>query len=128
MQRRGLEPVKRVAYFEYDFARDGGAIGDIPLRGDSLPDGAIVTDGKIDVNTPLVSTGPATVALKLLTAADTLDPTPVADWSSNAIMDVIPARTAATAIRNTANGTQLQATVADAALIGGKFVVALEYY
>ena len=49
MQRQGLEPAKRVAYFEYDFARDGGAVGDIAMRGDSLPEGAIVTSGMVHV-------------------------------------------------------------------------------
>lgn len=128
MIRRGLEPTKQVAYFEYDFSRDGGAVGDIALRGDAIPEGAIITDGKVHVNTALTSGGAATIALKFLTAADTLAATAVASWSLNAILDVVPVRTAATAIRNTTAGQKLSATVAVAALTAGKFTVALEYY
>lgn len=128
MERRGLEPVKRVAYFEYDFARDGGAVGDIPLRGDALPAGAIVTDGKIHVHAAVTSTGDATVALNLLTAADILAATAKAALTANALLDVVPVRTAATSIRNTVAGAGLTATVAVAALTAGKFIVALEYY
>lgn len=128
MKRRGLEPVKRVAYFEYDFARDGGAVGDINLRGDAIPDDAIVVNGKVHVNTAVTSGGSATVALKMLTAADIMGATAVASLSANAILDVVPVGTAATAIRNTTAGVQLKATVAVAALTAGKFTVALEYY
>lgn len=128
MERRGLEPAKRVAYFEYDFSRDGGAVGDIDLRGDGIPEGAIVTDGKIHVQTAVTSGGLATVALKLLSAEDVLAATAKATLSANAILDVVPVRTAATSIRNTTAGAKVVATVAVEALTAGKFVVALEYY
>lgn len=128
MQRRGLEPVKRVAYFEYDFARDGGAVGDIAMRGDAIPADAIIVDGKVHVNTAVTSGGSATVALKLLTAADIMAATAKASLAQNAILDVVPVRTAATAIRNTTEGVKLTATVAVAALTAGKITVALEYY
>ena len=127
MERRGLEPVKRVAYFEYDFSRDGGAIGDITLRGDAIPDGAIVTDGKIHVSTALAGTN-ATVAMKLVSSEDVKAATAITSFTLNAILDVVPVRTAATSIRNTTSGAKVVATVATAALTAGKFVVALEYY
>jgi len=128
MERQGIEPVKRVAYFEYDFAKDGGAIGDIELRGDALPEGAIVVDGLVHVKTACTSGGSATVALKLLSAADVMAATAVASLSLNAIIATKPVGTAASAILNTTAGIGLTATVAVAALTAGKIVVALEYF
>jgi hypothetical protein len=127
MNRRGLEPTKQVAYFEYDFARDGGAVGDITLRGDSLPNDAIITSGMIHVKTACTSGGSATVALKVESANDIRAATAVASLSANAVLDVVPVGTAATAVRTTANGRQVVATIAVAALTAGKIVVSLEY-
>ena len=127
MERRGLEPVKRVAYFEYDFARDGGAVGDIALRGDTIPAGAIVRNGVVHVITAVTSGGAATVALKLQTAGDVLAATAKASLSLAAVLDVVPVDTAATSILTT-SALQVVATVATAALTAGKIVVALEYF
>jgi len=128
MDRQGLEPGKRVFYYEYDFAKDGGAAGDITLRGPGMPEGFIVTDGKIHVKTAITSGGAATGALKLVSAEDVLDATGKADFSLNAILDVVPVRTAATAVRITTAGTKPVLTVAVAALTAGKFILALEGY
>jgi hypothetical protein len=127
MERRGLEPTKRVAYFEYDFSVDGGAIGDIPLRGDSLPEGAVVTGGMVHVKTTCTGGASATVSLKVESAADVMAATAMAGMVTNALLDVEPDGTAAHAIRTTQNGRQVVATITTAALIAGKFVVALEY-
>ncbi len=128
MERRGLEAAKRVAYYEYDFAVEGGAVGDITLRGPGLPAGAIVTDGKIHVITAITSGGAATAALKIESAADVLAATAKASLSLNAILDVVPVRTAATSILVTTNGKKVVMTVAVAALTAGRLVVALEYF
>lgn len=127
MQRQGLEPAKRVAYFEYNFDRDGGAVGDIDMRGDALPEGAIVTSGMVHVVAAVTSDGAATVALKLLGAGDILAATAKASLTANALIDTVPAGTAATAIRVTTAGAKLKATVGTAALKTGKIVCALEY-
>ncbi len=128
MERQGLSPKKRVAYFEYDFNRDSGAVGDITLRGNSLPEDAIITKGMIHLKTALTSGGSATIALKVEGVADTRAATAVATWQTNALLDVVPAGTAATAIRTTVAGRQVVMTVATADLTAGKFIVALEYY
>jgi len=128
MIRKGLEPVKKVAYFEYDFSRDGGAVGAIALRGDSLPAGAIVTTGKVHINTAVTSDGSATLALKIVGAADVLTATAVGSFSSNALLDTVPVNTAATSIKVATTGTGMTLTVAVAALTAGKFTVAMEYY
>lgn len=41
------------AVYTYDFAVDGGGTSAIPLRGDVIPSGAIITDALMDVLTPL---------------------------------------------------------------------------
>lgn len=128
MDRRGLEAAKRVAYYEYDFAIDGGAVGDITLRGPGLPAGAIVTDGKIHVHNAITSGGAATAAMKIESADDVLAATAKATLALNALLDVVPVRTAATAIRVTSNGKKVVMTVGTAALTAGKLVLALEYF
>ena len=44
----------------YDFALDGGAVGDITLRGEQLPINAIVVDALLEVDTVLTSAGAPT--------------------------------------------------------------------
>lgn len=127
MQRQGLEPAKRVAYFEYDFAKDGGAVGDIALRGDRLPNDAVITSGMIHVNTAVTSDGLATVALSVLAAEDVLAATAKASLTLNALLDTVPVGTAATAIRTTSAGLGVTMSIAVAALTAGKITVALEY-
>ncbi len=127
MQRQGLEPAKRVAYFEYDFAKDGGAVGDIALRGDRLPNDAVITSGMIHVNTAVTSGGLATVALSVLAAEDVLAATAKASLTLNALLDTVPVGTAATAIRTTSAGLGVTMSIAVAALTAGKITVALEY-
>ena len=128
MQRQGLEPVERVAYFEYDYARDGGAVGDIALRGDRLPNDAVIHHGIIHVNTALTSGGSATIANKILSAGDVQAATAVASFSANALLNTVPVGTAATSIRTTSGGLGVTMTVAVAALTAGKFTLALEYF
>ncbi len=127
MKRHGLEPVKRVAYFEYDFAMDGGAVGEIALRGDRMPNDAVITGGMIHVNTAVTSDGAVEVTLGVLTADDVLATTLKAALTLNALLDTVPAGTAATAIRTTSGGLGLNMTIGVAAITAGKITVALEY-
>lgn len=112
--------------FEYDFAKHGGAVGDIALAA-QIPSGAIVTRGMVHVVTAVTSGGSATVALKLVGTADVLAATAKASLTAGALLDTVPVGTAATAIKTTAN-TGLTVTVAVAALTAGKIRVHLEYY
>lgn len=128
MELQGLDPVKRVAYFEYDFAKDGGAVGDIALRGGSIPAGAIVRNGVVHVITAVTSTGAATVALKLKNANDILAATAKASLTLGAVLDVVPVDTAATSILNATAGAKVVATIGTEVLLTGKIVVALEYF
>jgi hypothetical protein len=112
----------------YDFAVDGGAVGDIVLRSESaIPSGAVIVDTLILTDTVLTSSGSATVALKANSAADLVAATAISSspWS------------AAGAVRGTLNATHapvvttakrsITATVATAALTAGKFRAVVWY-
>jgi hypothetical protein len=117
----------QTARAHYDFAVDGGAVGDIALRGEQIPSGAIITDVLINVETVLTSGGAATVALKAESAADLniADAISGAPWSTaGAKRGDLDADTAP--VKTTADRT-ITATVATAALTAGKFSVLVTF-
>jgi len=122
-----IEDSRQVAHGRYDFAVDGGATGDITLRGDKIPSGAIITDALIHVDTVLTSGGAATVAIKTEAAADIN----AADLISGAPWSTTGAKradfTATTAPVKTTAERSIVATVAAAALTAGKFSVLVSY-
>lgn len=111
----------------YDFATDGGAIGDITLRGDTLPAGAIVVDALISVDSAVTSGGAATLAIKVEGAADinSADAVSGAPWSTTGAKrgDF----TATSAPVKTTTARSIVATVATAALTAGAFKVVVWY-
>lgn len=111
----------------YDFATEGGAVGDITLRGDTIPSGAIIVDSLIVVDTALTSGGSATVAIKTESSADVnaADAISGAPWSTTG-----PKRgdlTATTAPVRTTAARSIVATVGTAALTAGAFKVVVWY-
>ncbi len=121
-----LENRKYVLQAEYDFDKDGGAVGDITLRGGGLPAGAVVTSGVVDVQTAVTSAGAPTVALAIEGAEDVLAET-LKGALGVGLVDVEPDGTAANMIKTTVP-RNIVATVAVAALTAGKINVALEYF
>jgi hypothetical protein len=117
------------AKMTYDFAVDGGAIGPItPTNSPTLPIGAIILGGTIDITTPLTSSGAATIAVGLGTGAQVAAlkaATAVASYTAGQ-MAVIPVFTAATYVK-VAAATALTLTVAAFALTAGKFDVNVVY-
>lgn len=111
----------------YEFAVDGGAVGDITLRGDSLPSGAVILDSWLHVDTALTSGGAATVAIKTEGAADinAADAISGAPWSTTGAKRAD--FTATTAPIKTTAARSIVATVGTAALTAGKFSVIIEY-
>ncbi|MFJ9848577.1 hypothetical protein [Streptomyces sp. NPDC101150] len=113
---------RRYVRFEYDFAVDGGAQGDITLRGPAIPSGTVVVGATVDVTTAVTSGGAATVALKLegtadLRAAATLSTAPA--LNAQAVKALLsPVKTSAS--------RSVVATIATADLTAGKFTVLLE--
>lgn len=119
----------QVARGRYDFAVDGGAVGDIDLTSSTqIPANAVVLGGFIEVDTILASGGSATVALKTEGAADLLAATAFGSspWSTTGRKSIIPVFTGATTVKTTA-ARKLQATIATAALTGGACDVVVFY-
>lgn len=126
MQNTPLENALKIAQFEYDFAREGGAVGDILLGTKKLPAGAKILYGFIDVQTAVTSGGSATIALKVTGAEDILAAAAIAGFSANALLDAVPDFAAANMVIVAANA-QVTMSVAVAALTAGKFNVNLAY-
>lgn len=122
-----IEASRRTATAHYDFAVDGGAVGDIALRGQKIPQGAIITDVLIDVETVPTSGGAATVALKAESAADLQSAAAIsgAPWSAIAPKHGTLAANSVP-VKTTAERT-ITATVAAATLTAGKFQVIVSY-
>lgn len=113
----------KVARFYYDFATEGGAVGAITLRGETIPSGALVLASHIDVTTAVTSGGAATVSLDLQAAADIRA---AATLSTAPALSTIAPKEALNAIKTTA-ARSVVATVAVAALTAGVFSVVLTY-
>lgn len=127
MEREGLESFLRCATWEYDFAKDGGAIGNIVLRGDRLPAGAVVIGGKIHVNTAVTSATTPTLALAMEAATDILPATAKTALTLNAILDVVPNGAAQNCVLTTTTGKGLTLTIAGAVLTAGRITIKLMY-
>jgi hypothetical protein len=117
-----------VAKATYSFAVNGGAVGDIVLSGGSIPTGAIIMSGVLEVTTVPTSGGAATIAVKVEGAADTVAAAAIsgAPWSSTGRKSTIPVGTGATSLKTTADRS-ITITVATAALTAGVFNVYLTY-
>lgn len=116
----------------YDFATDGGGTGTITLRsspsdmsGNSVPSGAVVLGGYIDVAIGVAS-ATGTVGLALESAGDILAAGTAAGTLTAGRKSIIPAFTGATTVKTTAVRS-LTMTIATAALTAGQFTVTLFY-
>lgn len=111
----------------YDFAVDGGAVGDIDLtRSAQIPSGAVILGGFLEVDTAPTSGGSATIAIKVEGAGDIVAAAAIggAPWSTTGRKSVVPVFTGATTVKTTA-ARKVTATVATAALTAGVFDVVL---
>lgn len=86
----------RAARWTYSFAVNGGGTGTIAMTGPTLPIGAAVIGGTLDVQTAI--TGGATVAIQLQAANDIISAAADsgAPWSTTGIKAIVPVFTAAT--------------------------------
>jgi hypothetical protein len=111
----------------YDFAVDGGVVGDITLRGDTVPSGAVIVDALINVTAAVTGGASATLAIKVEGAADvnSADAVTGAPWSTTGAKrgDL----TATTAPVTTTAARSIVATVGTAALTAGTFKVVVWY-
>lgn len=113
----------------YDFAVDGGAVGDINLTsGTPIPANAIILGGFCEVDTAATSGGAGTLAIKVEGAGDIVAAAAVsgAPWSTTGRKSVVPVFTGATTVKTTA-ARNIVGTVATAALTAGVVDVVLFY-
>lgn len=114
-------PFEYVA-FSYDFATEGGVVGDITLSA-AVPAGCVVLDGIIDVITTFTSAAStATVALKVEAANDIVSAIAINDGSSpwNAgRKNIVPSGSAANGKKATAARSVVM-TIGVQALTAGK--------
>lgn len=123
----------RVARATYDFAVDGGAIGPHTL-GVTLPVGAIVTGGFIDVITTCVTAGAdaGTMAISVQAANDIVTATAVVTagdiWDAGRHAIAPKSNTPeTTSVKVTTTAKLITATIAVQAFTAGKFIVFLNY-
>lgn len=116
---------------EYDFSKDGGAIGTITLRtlgptGSSVPSGALLKSGVLVVVSALTGAG-ASVALQSEAAGDLVATAAIsgAPWSTTGNKVITPAG-AASSILLTADRA-LKMVISAAVLTAGKFRLYVEY-
>lgn len=132
----GTELDRKVAAVRgrYDFSVQGGAVGSFNLLEDlddtqstiTIPDNAIITFAMVDILTAMASAGGAgTIALSSEGAGDLLAAVD-ADTLSGLVAG-IPVKSAATAIKMTADRT-LAGAIAVEALTAGKFDLYVEFY
>jgi len=118
------------AKMTYDFASDGGAIATItPANSPTLPVGAIVLGGVIDITTTLTSGGAATIALGFGSGAQVAvlkGATAVASYAAGTTLVIIPIFTSATYYKLTA-AARMTLTVAAATLTAGRMDVNIAY-
>lgn len=121
-----FEGAVKAAVGYYDFAVEGGAQGDITLRGDAIPSGAIILDALLHVDTVPTGSG-ATIAIKTEGAADinAADAISGAPWSTTGAKRADFTATSAP-IKTTAERA-IKATVGTADLTAGKFRVVVFY-
>lgn len=128
--RPGGDARKQTALFDYNFSRDGGAIGTVLLRGPPLPDNAVISNAFIDVLVVPASGDSATIALGFLTTTDiqTAAAYSGAPYSSVAQADLSgPTHETEGGFIKLTSARGLQMTIATAALTDGHFYVIVEY-
>lgn len=120
----GFKTHVKYAVSEYDFAIDGGAVGTLVLRADTIPTGAYVGEHKVIIQTPVTSGGAATVALGVAANGD------IQAAGTLAATGYDTAGGKAKVVTDTPQGVGagLRFTVAVAALTAGKFKVITEYF
>jgi hypothetical protein len=112
----------------YNFATDGGTVGaDKTLaRNVRIPANTLIDSVKLQVITPLNSSGAATVSLGFESATDLLDANPFGDFPASPGLYGLTPLSSGEAILTTAVRS-LRLTIAGAALTAGKFRVLVGY-
>ncbi len=124
------QPLPNYCIAEYDFSKDGGAVSQITLRGDTVPSGAYVDQATVLVETaPTSAAQTATISVDVEGAADVQTAVVVSNaiWASSHpfIADKLDA--AGEGFKTSADRA-IKATIAVQALTAGKFKVIVRYW
>jgi len=125
--------VLRYAKFNYEFSRDGGAVGTIELKGTPIPAGAVIEPGKIFNHTAFTSGGAATVAVgtRRLVANTDISTTNILGATAFGTIGAAGPVALNTASVNLAAQTEditVTFTIATAALTAGSSTIYLPYW
>lgn len=123
-----LTAAKQVLKYEYDFTKDGGAIGEVALKGQPLPKNFRITGGLVETIVAPVSAGLTTISVGTVTGtvANLLAATAKASFTAGSAITTIPL-SIATSVKVT-NESQPIINILVAALTAGKIKVFLEGY
>lgn len=112
---------------EWDYARDGGAVGDIAFRGPQIPSGFRVTSAFVECLTSLTCGDDGTVSIKMNAGEDLLADSAYSGYTADTCTAGVPVMTAASSVKATADRT-VYLTVAGHALTAGKIRLVLYGY
>lgn len=123
------DPSKSILQFEYDFAKQGGAVGAIGL-GSFLPDNAIIVGGFLDVITTFTSAADtATIAIHAESANDIVTAVAInvgTPWDAG-LQAIIPDEVTIAGAFKTTQAREITATIAVQAVTAGRLRGYLEY-
>ena len=124
LDRDGIQN-QMIARVSYNFATHGGAVGDIPLNV-SLPKGAIITKGYINVTEAVAGDSTSTIAVSVeadddILAAGVIGTNGTSGWHAGVPDGTVAKFVTTTEIR------AVTLTVGTKPLTAGKFTVYLEY-
>lgn len=123
-----IEGARRIrhAIAEYDFALDGGAVGTLQLRGGKIPQGAIIVDSLLEVETvPNASLDTLSLGAEITTDLQAAAARNAAPWSTVGAKRMTLTATAAP-IKTTAERS-VQFAINTSVLTAGKFKVSVSY-
>ena len=121
------QPVLNRVVAEYDFGVEGGAISTIGLRGDTIPNGALLVNAYMHVDTAFTTGSGATMGISSEGASDVQAATVVsgAPYSTTGIKRLTLTSTSA-GIKTTAERT-ISVVIAVGTVTAGRMRVILEY-
>jgi integral membrane sensor domain MASE1 len=116
----GLQNNLKVGIWEYDFAKDGGAVSAIALRGPKLPVGAIILAAFLDIETAFVGAGSSS-AFHVTGANDIYSEAVVGTYTLDALLKGVPDfATVGDAVRVATAAKGVTHTITGAVLTAGK--------
>lgn len=123
----GLEGSVDMYMVEYDFARDGGAVGAIACRGPQIPSGFRITSAFLETLTGFAGGESATIAIHVEGANDILSQVVLTNFAAAGVDAGVPVGTATTSVKTTADRI-VYLTVGTAALTAGKMRIVFYGY